>query len=83
MNMRGAFLDTIALAEAQGMPRESVCGNPDLGLDHLRDMNRRVTNSFSEAKLGRWLGWAQCALVASGCASLDDVKAINLKWAEG
>ncbi|WP_239591355.1 hypothetical protein [Mycolicibacterium tusciae] len=29
-------------------------------------------------KLGRWLGWAQCAVVAANVGlSLDDMKAIN------
>lgn len=57
----------------------------DLGLEHLREMWERVRaddnpqggKGFSEAKLGRWLGWAQCAVVASGVATLDDMKAIN------
>lgn len=35
---------------------------------------------FSEGKLGRWLGWAQAAVVAINLATLDDMKAINIKW---
>ena len=54
----------------------------DLGLAHLRSMAERITPEFSESKLGRWLGWAQCALVASGVGvTLDDVKRINLRHA--
>lgn len=51
----------------------------DLGLAHLRSMAERITPEFSEAKLGRWLGWAQCALVAAGVGvTLEDVKRINV-----
>jgi hypothetical protein len=79
MNMLAAFDDTIRLAEDRGMPQ---IGTPGLDLAHLRDMRSRITPSFSEAKLGRWLGWAQCAVVASGCASLEDMKTVNLKHAD-
>ena len=62
----------------------------DLQPEHLRDMlavmergvNPQDTErDFSEAKLGRWLGWAQAAVVAMGLATLDDMKNINRKWA--
>jgi hypothetical protein len=54
--------------------------------EHLRDMLAQMESGvnpqdterdFSEAKTGRWLGWAQAAVVAMGLASLDDMKAIN------
>jgi len=28
-------------------------------------------------KANRWLGWAQCAVVASGAGTLDEMKVIN------
>lgn len=32
---------------------------------------------FSEAKRGRWLGWAQAAITAMGLATLEEFKALN------
>lgn len=79
MDMKRAFHDTIAAAVRGGMPE----GQPGdgLGLAHLRSMSERITDDFSQAKLGRWLGWAQCAVVAAGCATLDDMKEINRQHA--
>jgi hypothetical protein len=66
-------------------------GPKDLQPDHLRDMLRIMESgdnpqhpgeAFSEGKMGRWLGWAQAAVVSMGCASLDDMKQINKKWAD-
>jgi hypothetical protein len=62
----------------------------DLQPPHIRDMlatmesgiNPQDTErNFGEGKMGRWLGWAQAAVVAQGCGSLDDMKAINKRWA--
>lgn len=62
----------------------------DLKPSHLRDMLRTMESGinpqnpdagFSEGKMGRWLGWAQAAVVAMQCATLDDMKAINKRWA--
>ena len=78
MNQREAFRETVALAAARGMPDHGGAG---LDLSHLRSMHGRITDDFSEAKLGRWLGWAQCALVAANVGvTLDDVKDINRRW---
>ena len=75
MNMLRAFDETIRLADLLGLPPTRGKG---LGLDHLRDMRARITADFSEGKLGRWLGWAQCAVVAAGIgATLEDMKYIN------
>ena len=78
MNQLGAFDATIALAEERGMPEQHQF--PSLSLEHLRDMRRRVHDDMSGSKLGRWLGWAQCAVVASGHATLDEMKQINLSF---
>lgn len=78
MDMLAAFDETISLAQARGMvePREG------LSLAHLRDMRTRIAPSFSRSKLGRWLGWAQCAVVASGVATLEEMKEINKRHAD-
>lgn len=52
------------------------------GLDHLVSMRERITDDFSEAKLGRWLGWAQCAVVFSGVATLDEMKHLNFSFSD-
>lgn len=82
MNQYEAFRETLQLANFMHMP--AMVGT-NIGADHIADMWRRINadpSAFSDAKLGRWLGWAQACVVAAGCATLDDVKAINMKWAE-
>jgi hypothetical protein len=81
LNQFAALRDTIALAERSGMPEMP---GSELGLGHLRSMLARVAASdFSAAKLGRWLGWAQCAVVAADVGvTLDDMKALNQRHAE-
>lgn len=74
-----AFADTVFLASERGMPL-----NPgsNLGLAHLMEMRIRA-QSYSGAKLGRWLGWAQCAVVAADIGfALEDMQAINTRAAE-
>lgn len=52
---------------------------------HLQDMMERAQAAmntpgmeFSDAKLGRWLGWMQAAVVAAGIGlTLEDMKEIN------
>ncbi|AMS02667.1 hypothetical protein BJD55_gp099 [Gordonia phage Yvonnetastic] len=78
MNQIQAFRDTILLAEQNGMP-EGI-GSP-FGLAHVRDMYQQACDgNFSEAKLGRWLGWAQCAVAAAGVCDLYTMKIINKMW---
>lgn len=74
-----AFADTVFLAAQHGMPL-----NPGstLGLAHLMEMRIRA-QSFDGAKLGRWLGWAQCAAVAADIGiTLEDMQGINTRAAE-
>lgn len=80
MNQLEALRETVRIAERKGMPEFR---GSDLGLAHLRDMLTSVDkSSFSPSKLGRWLGWAQCAVVASDVGvTLADMKAVNIKWA--
>lgn len=78
MNQTEAFRETVAMAVAAGMPE---LPGSELGLAHLRSMQERILPEFSSSKLGRWLGWAQCALVAANVGvTLEDVKRLNLKW---
>lgn len=81
MNQIDALRDTVSLAEQHDMP---ALPGSDLGLDHLRSMLATASAAeFSEAKLGRWLGWAQCAVVAANVGlTLDDMKALNLHHAD-
>lgn len=77
MNQRRALRETVELAERHGMP--DLPGS-DVGLSHLRSMVQTVeVSDFSDAKLGRWLGWAQCALVAANVGvTLADMKKLNM-----
>lgn len=80
MNQKAAFIETVQVAIDRGMPENP--GSPT-GLAHMRDMLTRIRADYSDAKVGRWLGWAQCALVAAEVGvTLDDVKAINMRWAD-
>jgi hypothetical protein len=78
MNMREAFAETVDIALNRDMPMDE--GSP-LGLAHLLDMEERISDDFSEAKLGRWLGWAQAAVVSHGKLTLEDMKQINRRYA--
>jgi hypothetical protein len=81
MDQLAAFRDTIRLARLHDMPERP--GNP-LGLAHLRSMLERAeSGEFSDTKIGRWLGWAQCAVVAADIGVvLDDMKYINKAHAD-
>lgn len=89
MNQVEAFKETIELAERLGMPAFSSLhgwantARHAIGLEHLKDMFNRLTPDMSPAKMGRWLGWAQACVVAAGVgATLEDMKAINQRWAD-
>jgi len=75
MDQISAMHDTVELARRRGMPlREGT----DQGLEHMVSMAERMGAGFSDAKLGRWLGWAQCLAFCEGVLSLQDCKQINL-----
>ncbi len=82
MNQLQALRDTVRIAQERGMPE---LPGSDIGLEHLRQMaDIAETSSFSPAKLGRWLGWAQCAVVAANIGvTLEEMKALNLRHATG
>lgn len=78
MNQLQALRDTVRLAKTRGL---AITRKPELSLEHVEDMLRRVEadpSAFSTAKLGRWLGWAQAAVVSWGNCSLEDMKQINV-----
>lgn len=78
MNVLAAMEETVRLAHKSKMPSSGP-----LGYAHIAGMLTTMQESkFSYGKLCRWLGWAQCAVVASGSASLEDMKFINMRHKE-
>jgi len=73
MNAIKAMERTVKLAFDRKME-----GKGSLNYAHIAGMLIHMqTEEFSYGKQCRWLGWAQAAVVASGCATLDDMKEIN------
>jgi hypothetical protein len=94
MDQLAAMRETVELMEAKMsesfIPYRTYL-DPSLSPDHVRDMLRIMESGsnpqdtergFSEGKMGRWLGWAQAAVVAMGVATLEDMKDINRKHAD-
>lgn len=79
MDQRRAFKETLDLAIERDMPDYP---GTSFGLEHLKDMWSRLDKNFSDAKVGRWLGWAQACVVIDGLATLEEMKQINLKYAD-
>lgn len=83
MNQRQAFKETLEAMDARLIVARTYQLLPELSPQHLHDMYERLTDDMSDAKLGRWLGWAQCAVVAMDIGfTLEDMKAINQKWSD-
>lgn len=83
MDMRKAAAETLQAACAAGMDQVSS-DIPELDYPHLVEMYNKLCvyhgeeEEFSEAKLGRWLGWMQAAVVAAQVGlTLEDMKQIN------
>jgi len=82
MNTKGAMQATIELAQQRGMD-DGLNKIPGMGYKHLYSMWTKVCfNDFSEAKLNRWLGWMQCAIVADGYATLEEMKELNRRYTD-
>lgn len=81
MNQLEAFQETLKLARERKMPKNITS---PLGLEHLEGMFIKAVNeNYSEAKLGRWLGWAQACVVAADIGlTLEDMKEINMRHAD-
>ena len=76
MNMRMAFDETMLLARSRNMHIRKI--PESLAYGHLLEMRGKIYESeMSDGKLGRWLGWAQAAVVAAGCGTLEEMKQIN------
>ena len=70
-----AMRDTIECADEAKMPPSGP-----LSYRHIISMLDKIElGGFSYTKQCRWLGWMQCAIVAAGCATLEDMKAINMR----
>jgi hypothetical protein len=79
VNQLQAFRDTLALVDERDM---AYCEfeTPEVNYSHLQDMLQRIENDpsqFSEAKLGRWLGYVQGVIVATDYGTLEEMKQIN------
>lgn len=84
MNMVAAVGATLGFAYANGYYDISF---DEAGVDfnHLKSMKDRIDENpkgFSEGKLGRWLGYMQGVLVANQCATLEQMKELNKRFAD-
>lgn len=90
MDQMAAMNETVALYERRRAERwsdenpaatDQEPGDP-CGAVHLREMRMQMAvGGMSPAKMGRWLGWAQCSVLARGYATLDEMKEINRRHA--
>lgn len=56
-----------------GWPKGGMCGRA-----HVTWMLERIeAGEIAGEKAHRWLGWAQCSVVAAGAGALDEMKEIN------
>lgn len=83
VDQRAAFDATVELARKHRM-WDKRPAELSLGWLHLLEMQAEIhAGSFSPEKLGRWLGWAQAALVVANVGvTLDDLKALNKRFAD-
>jgi len=84
MDMIGAMRATLELARRYDLDMLSS-DIPSSDYDNLESMLDRVMSNpaeFSEAKLGRWLGWMQACVVINSCGgiTLEDMKSLNRKF---
>lgn len=76
MQILPAMKATLQIAVYEKMPQDGP-----LSYAHLTDMYDRATGQhMSYGKLCRWIGWMQCAVVASGSAALEQMKQINASF---
>lgn len=82
MDMLKAMEETLSFALQRGYDNISF-DEVGVDFDHLASMYQRASNEkFSDAKLGRWLGYIQGVLVANQCGNLEEFKALNRKYAD-
>lgn len=75
MNQRAAFSETVSILEGR------VDDNDPLFI-HIKEMEFRLEKWFSEAKLGRWLGWIQGVACAKNWMTLDEAKEVNKRYSD-
>lgn len=84
MNVLEAAKATVYLARAKDMGlsiNEEL--DDSLTLQHLEEMLVKMNaGGMSYGKMCRWLGWMQAAVVASGVATLEDMKRLNEAWSK-
>lgn len=93
MNMRDAARDTMDLARQVLPPNPDKKKTPEgFDLEHLEKMlaTMLTDDGMSKAKMGRWLGRMQAAVVIGahmnghhGYITLDTMKEINKKYKKG
>ena len=70
---------TVELMRGKGKSERFPQTGP-LSFTHIMNMLVEIRiGQISGEKAHRWLGWAQCAIVSAGIATLDDMKNINHK----
>jgi len=88
MNQREAFNETLGLAINRDYINNKLA-HDDTDMAHFLEMQRKIDKAFeggmeeyfTDAKLGRWLGYLQGVLVANKCLTLEECKEINRRWA--
>lgn len=87
MNQLEAMRATLDLARERGYDDISF-EEEGVNYIHLVSMYDRVNAAiiegkpFSEARLGRWLGYIQGVLVANQCCTLEEMKQLNKAFAD-
>lgn len=70
--------EVISTSANSDLPESLRLPHIELMLEKVEaDLDPVTGKHFNDAKLGRWLGWAQAAAVAAGALTLDQCKAIN------
>lgn len=77
MDIQQAALVTKQLMEKGRQIGKWPASGP-LSFTHIYNLLTSIeTGLVSGEKAHRWLGWSQCAIVAAGAGTLEDMKRIN------
>lgn len=70
----------LRLAEYDNTSNSFVSDTTDVGYWHIVTVLENIeSGEIADEKAHRWLGWAQCAIVAAGIGTLTEMKEINHK----
>lgn len=87
MNQLAAMRETIELALARNFgrhPQDADTQRDGINFNHLLEMEHNAKKGeYSEAKLGRHLGWMQGVLCATGYMTLNEAKELNRRHSNG